>query len=129
MKTREEPYPHDPPRCEECSIANAPVEKSWDDESETWYCEICEPLGEYENQAFIWREEWTRDDIRELVVARFDRVFRERYDEAKKPRTLDTIGEMEMDSIDAFYRAFELRLKRAKALAKLGHGPEIPPES
>ena len=114
MKTREEPYPHDPPRCEECSIANAPVEKSWDEAKEKWYCEICE---------------WTREDIREMAIERFGRIFRERYDEAKKPRTLDTIGEMEMDSIDAFYRAFELRMKRAKALAKLGHGPEIPPDS
>ena len=87
-----------------------------------------EMSNKYKNQAFIWREEWTRDDIREIAIVRFGRIFRERYDKAKKPRTLDAIGEMEMDAIDAFYRAFELRMKRAKALAKLGHGTEMPPE-
>ena len=82
----------------------------------------------YKHQAFVWSESWTPDDIREMVITRFSRIFRERFDKAKKPRTLDTIGEMEMDAIDAFYRAFDLRMKRAEALAKSGQGLEVPPE-
>lgn len=82
----------------------------------------------YEDQPFIWREEWTMDDLREMIIVRFDRIARERWDKAKKPRTLDTIGEMEAKAVDGFFRAFGLRMKRARALAKLGHGLERPPE-
>ena len=82
----------------------------------------------YEDQPFIWREEWSMDDIREMIIVRFDRIARERWDRAKKPRTLDTIGEMEAFAVYTFFQAFKLRMKRAKALAKLGHGPETPPE-
>jgi len=37
---------HEPPRCGECSIAKAPMEKSWNEEREEWYCELCEPLDD-----------------------------------------------------------------------------------
>jgi hypothetical protein len=80
----------------------------------------------YENQPFVWSESWTSDDIREMTIARFDRIFRERHDKAKKPRPLDTIGEMEMKAVDAFSQAFELRMNRAKFLSDHGHGLEIP---
>jgi hypothetical protein len=139
MKEDEQPYYYDPPRCGKCSIPEQPIEKSYDDESGEWYCEQCkaeEDLDKklakqndkYEDQPFIWREEWTTDDIREMIIVRFDRIARERWDKAKKPRTLDTIGEMEAKAIDAFFLAFKLRMKRARALIKLGHGLEIPPE-
>ena len=153
MKEDKEPYPYDPPRCEKCSTGECStgawiVEKTYDDESGEWYCEYCKaeevifPLDslfnldkkladqndKYEDQPFIWREEWTTDDIREMIIVRFDRIARERWDKAKKPRTLDTIGGMEAKAIDAFFLAFKLRMKRARALIKLGHGPEIPPE-
>jgi hypothetical protein len=82
----------------------------------------------YEDQPFIWREEWTTDDMREMIIVRFDRIARERWDKSKKPRTLDTIGEMEAAAVDAFFRAFELRMKRAKASVKAGWLHEIPPE-
>jgi len=148
MKEDKEPYPYDPPRCEECSTREFPIEKTRPDEGGEWYCEQCKaekvifPLDslfnldkkladqndKYEDQPFIWREEWTTDDIREMIIVRFDRIARERWDKAKKPRTLDTIGGMEAKAIDAFFLAFKLRMKRARALIKLGHGLEIPPE-
>ena len=155
MKEDKEPYPYDPPRCEECSTWDWPVEKTRPDEGGEWYCEQCKaeeeqckaeevifPLDslfnldkklanqndKYEDQPFIWREEWTTDDIREMIIVRFDRIARERWDKAKKPRTLDTIGGMEAKAIDAFFLAFKLRMKRARALMKLGYGLEIPPE-
>ena len=115
----------DPPHCEECRI-----EKCWDGRKDEWYCVQCYIFGsdKYEDQPFIWREEWTTDDIREMIIVRFDRIAREMWDMAKKPRKLDTIGKMEAKAIDAFFLAFKLRMKRARALTKLGHGPEIPPE-
>lgn len=81
---------------------------------------------QYEDQPFVWSEAWTSDDIREMTIARFDRIFRERHDKAKKPRPLDTIGEMEMEAIDAFSRAFDLRMRGAKILSDLGRGLEVP---
>ena len=133
MKEDKEPSPYDPPRCEECSTWDWPVEKTRPDEGGEWYCEQCkagedldkklaEQNDKYEDQPFIWREEWTTDDIREMIIVRFDRIARERWDKAKKPRTLDTIGGMEAKAIDAFFLAFKLRMKRARALIKLGHG-------
>lgn len=83
----------------------------------------------YEHQHFAWREEWTSDDIREMIIARFDRVARERWDKAKQPRTLDTIGEMEQKAIDAFFKAFRLRMLRAEACVESGWLHEIPPNN
>ena len=83
----------------------------------------------YEHLPIYWREEWTPDDIREMIMARFDRVARERWDKAKQPRTLDEIGEMEQKAIDAFFRAFELRVLRAEACVKNGWTHEFPPNN
>jgi hypothetical protein len=80
----------------------------------------------YEDQPFVWTEELTSDDLREMMIVRFDRVARERWDCGKDPRPLDTIGELEANAIDEFRRAFELRMKRAKALVEMGHGVEVP---
>ena len=83
----------------------------------------------YEHRPIYWREGWTSDDIREMIMARFDRVARERWDKAKQPRFLDTIGEMEQKAIDAFFRAFELRILRAEACVEIGRTHEIPPNN
>lgn len=83
----------------------------------------------YEDQAFIWSEDFTKDDIREMIILRFDRIARERWDKAKKARPLDTIGKMEASAIDLFFYAFDQRMKRARFLAKLGKGLEVPRQS
>ena len=83
---------------------------------------------EYEYQPFIWSKDLTQDDLREMVIARFDRIAREVWDKAKKPRPLDTIGEMEVAAVVAFFRAFELRMKRAEHLERRGFGLETPPQ-
>ena len=80
----------------------------------------------YQDQPFVWTEDLSEDDLREMIIVRFDRIARERWDKALEPRPLDTIGELEASAIDGFFRAFELRMKRARALVKLGHGLEIP---
>jgi len=80
----------------------------------------------YQDQPFVWTEDLTPDDLREMMIVRFDRIARERWDKSLEPRPLDTIGELEAHAIDSFFRAFELRMKRARALVKLGHGLETP---
>ena len=71
------------------------------------------------------------DDIREMAVARFDKIAREKYDKGQAEHKglitdpeRDLLDEIEAEAIDLYFYAFALRLRRKRALAEMGERDE-----
>ena len=75
------------------------------------------------------RKEPSADDIREMAVARFDKVARAKYDKGQAEHQgliidpqRDLIDEIEAEAIDLYFYSFAMRLRRKRALAEMGEG-------
>jgi hypothetical protein len=88
-------------------------------------------MNDKQNRQSAVSDNLTADDIREMALARFAKVAREKYDKGQAEHQglitdpeRDLLAEIEAEAIDLYFYAFALRLRRKRALAEMGERDE-----